>query len=207
MPPVQGRKGRSGAVDPAVIRAGIPGGIRDFIFPENIEARVNGPVLRRPCDARREKFRLPRLLDGQPEAPTDLQRDTVDAVPGFHGDKPWRWPGDLTRMETPWRSARRGIPDGERGRQVIPKEGVAWHCGSLQRRSWPEGGGSPAKARALPPASQWSRRAAPGGNPAHGDHAAILWAFGIADLDGPWGCTGAAGGGRTSCPGFSASNR
>jgi len=84
-----------------VIRTGIPGGIRDVVFPEEIEARANGPVLRRPCDARRGKIPLSRLLDGQPEAPTDLQRDTVDTVPGFHGDKPLRWPGDLTGMETP----------------------------------------------------------------------------------------------------------
>lgn len=103
----------------------------DVLFPEEIEAWANGPVVRALYHAHRGKYRVSRLLRGEADALTDEQRETVDAVLEFYGDKSPQWLSDLTHMEAPWRSARRGVPDGERGNAVIAKESLAEYYGSL----------------------------------------------------------------------------
>ncbi len=103
----------------------------DIIFPEEIEAWANGPVVRELYNAHRGKYRISCLRKGNPETLTETQRETVDAVLTFYGDKSPQWLSDLTHMEAPWQSARRGIPDGVRGNKVIPKEALAEYYGSL----------------------------------------------------------------------------
>ena len=103
----------------------------DVLFPEEIEAWANGPVVRALYHAHRGKYRVSRLPRVEADALTDEQRETVDAVLEFYGDKSPQWLSDLTHMEAPWRSARRGVPDGERGNAVIAKESLAEYYGSL----------------------------------------------------------------------------
>ena len=88
-------------------------------------------MIRELYNAHRGKFRVSRLGDGNAAALTDEQRETVDAVLGFYGDKSPQWLGDLTHMEDPWQSARRYVHDGERGNTIIPKEDLAKYYGSL----------------------------------------------------------------------------
>ncbi len=102
----------------------------DALFPEEIEAWANGPVVRELYNAHRGKYRISCLRKGCPESLTETQRETVDAVLAFYGESP-QWLSDLTHMETPWQSARRGIPDSVRGNTVIPKESLAECYGSL----------------------------------------------------------------------------
>ena len=103
----------------------------DVLFPEEIEAWANGPVVRELYHAHRGQYRVSRLPSGEADALTDEQRETVDAVLEFYGEKSPQWLSDLTHMEAPWRSARRGVPDGERGNAVVEKEGLAEYYGSL----------------------------------------------------------------------------
>ena len=103
----------------------------DALFPEEIEAWANGPVVRALYHAHRGKYRISRLPRGEADTLTDEQRETVDAVLEFYGDKSPQWLSDLTHMEAPWQSARRGVPDGERGDAVIEKESLAEYYGSL----------------------------------------------------------------------------
>lgn len=49
----------------------------------------------------------------------------------FYGDRSPQWLSDLTHMGMPWQTARRGVPDGERGNAVIAKESLAEYYGSL----------------------------------------------------------------------------
>ena len=77
------------------------------------------------------KYRVSRLPRGEADALTGEQRETVDAVLAFYGDKSPQWLSDLTHMEAPWQTARRGVPDGERGDAVIKKESLAEYYGSL----------------------------------------------------------------------------
>ena len=101
------------------------------LFPEEIEAWANGPVIRELYDARRREYRVSRLANGDADALTLDQRGTVDAVLEFYGDKSSQWLSDLTHMEDPWRAARRGIPECERGNTIIPKQDLAEYYGSL----------------------------------------------------------------------------
>ena len=103
----------------------------DALFPEEIEAWANGPVVRELYDAYRGEFRVSHSANGNPDALTDDQHETVDAVLGFYGDKSPQWLSDLTHMEDPWQLARRNVPDGERGNTTIPKENLAEYYGSL----------------------------------------------------------------------------
>ena len=103
----------------------------DVLFPEEIEAWANGPLVRELYRVHRGRYRVSRLPKGKADALTDVQRESVDAVLAFYGDESPQWLSDLTHIAAPWQSARRGIPEGERGNVVIPKESPAEDCGSL----------------------------------------------------------------------------
>lgn len=103
----------------------------DVLFPEEIEAWANGPVVRELYNAHRGNYRISCMRKGNLDSLTEVQRETVDAVLTFYGDKSPQWLSDLTHMEAPWKSARRGIPDGVRGNQIISKETLAEYYGSL----------------------------------------------------------------------------
>lgn len=102
------------------------------LFEDEIEAWANGPVVRALYDRHRGKFSVaPGFFPGSPDALTDSERSTVDMVLGFYGDKNPQWLSDLTHLEQPWRVAREGIPDGERGSRIIGKDVLAEYYGSL----------------------------------------------------------------------------
>ncbi len=101
------------------------------LFPEEIEAWINGPVCRVLYEKHKGKFRVNKMSGGKPDALTDNQRDTVDTVLDYYADKAPQWLSDLTHMELPWRLARRGVPADERGNSVIGKESMAEYYGSL----------------------------------------------------------------------------
>ena len=103
----------------------------DALFDEEIEAWANGPVVRELYNAHRGKFRVSVISAGDPERLTPDQKDTIDSILDFYGDKSPQWLSDLTHMETPWQAAREGIPDGKRGNVVIPKEQISEYYGSL----------------------------------------------------------------------------
>ena len=103
----------------------------DVLFPEEIEAWANGPVVRELYCAHRGKYRVSCLPKGNADALNEDERETVDAVLEFYGDKSPQWLSDLTHMESPWQSARRHVPDGVRGDAVIAKEDLAEYYGSL----------------------------------------------------------------------------
>jgi len=103
------------------------------IFPAEIEAWANGPVVRELYDAHKGEYRISSLPDGCgcADALTDIQRQTVDAILKCYGDKPLRWLRDLIRMERPWQLARRGVPVVERGNSEISKESLGEYYGSF----------------------------------------------------------------------------
>lgn len=91
------------------------------LFEETIEAWANGPVIRELYDAHRGHFSVSSVPDGDPNLLDKDQRETVDAVLQFYGDKSSQWLSDLTHTEAPWRDAREinGLNGGERGRAPI----------------------------------------------------------------------------------------
>lgn len=91
------------------------------LFRERIEAWANGPVVRRLYDVHRGHYRVDRIAGGFSRKLDNEQRDTVDAILEFYGDKSSQWLSDLSHMEHPWRDARarHGLAAGERGNAVI----------------------------------------------------------------------------------------
>ncbi len=103
----------------------------DQLFPEEIEAWANGPVVRALWEQHRQQFRLSSIAGGDGRKLTPEQAETVDAVLEYYGDKSSQWLSDLTHMEDPWRRAREGVPEGERSNKVIPKQNLAEYYGGL----------------------------------------------------------------------------
>jgi uncharacterized phage-associated protein len=94
----------------------------DELFDSPIEAWANGPVIRELYDAHKGQFRInASCINGDISNLTDKQRETIDAVLNFYGDKTAQWLSDLAHMEEPWRKAREreGLSDGETGSPVI----------------------------------------------------------------------------------------
>ena len=91
------------------------------LFEETVEAWANGPVIRELYDAHRGQFAVASIPDSDPDLLDSDQRETVDAVLQFYGEKCSQWLSDLTHMEAPWRNAREenGLGSGERGQAPI----------------------------------------------------------------------------------------
>ena len=102
------------------------------LFREPIEAWANGPVVRSLYDEHRGQFLVDAWPKGNPRKLNGDERDTVDAVLRFYGGRNAQELSDLTHRELPWREARRGVPDGERGATPISLATMAEYYGSLQ---------------------------------------------------------------------------
>lgn len=101
------------------------------LFPERIEAWVNGPVVPELYDYHRGQFIIENLPLGNPDCLTKTEQETIDEVLNFYGDKSSQWLSELTHKETPWVEARQGLPPGERGNQEIPLAAMAEYYESL----------------------------------------------------------------------------
>ena len=100
------------------------------MFTEPIEAWSNGPVVRSLYDRHRGKFNVTKW-DGDPKRLDKDQRETIDAVLKFYGNKSSQWLSDLTHQERPWAEARWGIPLGERGNKQITHAAMMEYYSSL----------------------------------------------------------------------------
>jgi uncharacterized phage-associated protein len=107
------------------------------LFTERIEAWVNGPVVRRLYAAHRRAFSVPPVLiaqcQGRAERLNQTQRETVDAVLKFYGDRDAQWLSDLTHSEAPWQKARAGVERHERCENEITLVSMAEYYSSLAR--------------------------------------------------------------------------
>lgn len=104
----------------------------DVLFPETIEAWANGPVSPALYAAHRGKYRVDVTdLQGDPSVLSPDQRETVDEVVKFYGDKQPQWLSDLTHSEAPWIHARKGLADGDRGSREISPASMSEYYGSL----------------------------------------------------------------------------
>lgn len=77
----------------------------NVLFNEAIEAWKNGPVVRELWQQTRGQFRVSEVVGGNPMVLTPEQRNTIDSVLNFYGDKDAQWLSDLTHLEAPWREA------------------------------------------------------------------------------------------------------
>lgn len=101
------------------------------LFPERIEAWVNGPVSPDLFAHHRGEFVLTSWPWGNPRALTADQAETVDAILLHYGEKPSQFLSDLTHRELPWLEARSGLGSLERGNREITHEAMRAYYGSL----------------------------------------------------------------------------
>lgn len=102
------------------------------LFFEIIEAWANGPIVRELFNKHRNTFKISRLPAGRPTKLSVTQKETVDSVLEYYGDRSSQWLSDLTHMEEPWKNARQGLAPGERGSNEITLASMAEYYSSLE---------------------------------------------------------------------------
>ena len=99
----------------------------DALFPEEIEAWKMGPVVRELYEAHRGNFRVAKIDGGDSSTLSKAQRETIDLVLSFYGEKDAQWLSDLTHLEDPWKDAwSKGM------NSIITKESLGEYYGSLE---------------------------------------------------------------------------
>ena len=101
------------------------------LFRERIEAWANGPVVPELYRVHRGQFKVRTWPKGDPRHLKPHQKETIDAVLGYYGDKSSQWLSNLTHVEDPWRDARKGLLPGDRSIRNITLAAMAEYYGSL----------------------------------------------------------------------------
>ena len=101
------------------------------LFNEEIEAWANGPVIKDLFIFHRGSFIIDTMPLGNPDLLSPKQKETIDAVLKFYGDKSAQWLIELSHNELPWIEARKGLGLGERGNSVISLDSMAQYYSSL----------------------------------------------------------------------------
>jgi len=107
------------------------------LFDEPIQAWVNGPVVPALYAHHRGAFDVSEWSRGNESALTEKEKESVDAVLGFYGDRTSQWLSDLTHMERPWNDARKGLAPGQRGSQEITPASMHEYYSGLQQKREP----------------------------------------------------------------------
>lgn len=101
------------------------------LFSEKVRAWVGGPVVPELFAEHRGEYNVSSEPKGDPKVLTKDERETVDAVLKFYGDKSGQWLSDLTHKERPWREARNGLDATQRGNAEITTDAMVSYYGSL----------------------------------------------------------------------------
>lgn len=101
------------------------------LFPEEIEAWANGPVVRELYDKHKGSFTISTWRYGDPSKLTQKQKNTIKSVLKYYGDKSSQWLSDLTHMEDPWKDARQGLTPADRGNREITLASMNEYYSSL----------------------------------------------------------------------------
>ena len=86
------------------------------LFYQKIEAWANGPVIRALFNFHKGMYDISssKLSIGDERNLSKEQKETVDAVLNFYGDKTAQWLINQTHFEKPWREARIGMDPEEK---------------------------------------------------------------------------------------------
>ena len=103
------------------------------LFDEDFEAWANGPVCPELFHKTQGQF-IVHASDEQGDVSrlSDNQKDSINKVLDFYGDKDAQWLSQLTHLEEPWKSARRGVPMGMGSSNIISKDSMAVYYGGLE---------------------------------------------------------------------------
>jgi uncharacterized phage-associated protein len=101
------------------------------MFLPRIEAWANGPVVPKVFKTYQGKFRVSTALGGDKTCLKQVERETVDAVLKFYGDKDGFYLSELTHRERPWMEARKGVAPGEKSNNEITHAAMRDYYGGL----------------------------------------------------------------------------
>lgn len=98
------------------------------LFPERIEAWAKGPVVRELYERHRGYFTVGKWPFGSSANLDAEERDTIDRILDFYGDRDADWLSELSHQEQPWKEARYGIDDGRpSGREITHSSMVQYY--------------------------------------------------------------------------------
>ena len=110
------------------------------LFDEPIEAWANGPVVKNLIINDPQQSYVSTLPQGDPGKLTSDQKEIIDTVIIYYGQKSSQWLQTQTHAEAPWRQARMNTVNGNRpelrqpGNQISPQamkdyySGLEGHC-------------------------------------------------------------------------------
>lgn len=101
------------------------------LFRNRIEAWANGPVCPTLYRIHKGQFKVHRLSLGDGRRLNTIQRQTINSVLKFYGDKSSYWLSELTHAERPWAEARKGLSIGQRGHREITHAAMMEYYSSL----------------------------------------------------------------------------
>lgn len=105
------------------------------LFEEEIQAWVGGPVVVTLYNQHRGIFKLNAVhFQGDTSQIDKETREDIDKVLEFYAHRDAQWLSDLTHMEAPWKEARKGLSDGERGKSVISHASISEYYSSIPAR-------------------------------------------------------------------------
>lgn len=101
------------------------------LFASRIEAWANGPVVRDVFKVYQGQYKISAAKVGDKSALKPVEKETVDAVLAFYGQKDAFFLSELTHREKPWIDARVGLAPGELGDREITKAAMRDYYGGL----------------------------------------------------------------------------
>lgn len=104
------------------------------LFKEKIEAWANGPVIRELFNFHKGMFLIKSsdMSLGNEYVLSERQKENINEVLDFYGDKSSQWLVDQTHMETPWIEARKGLDQTERGNRTIELDAMYQFYSSMR---------------------------------------------------------------------------
>jgi uncharacterized phage-associated protein len=103
----------------------------DVLFSSRIEAWPDGPVAPDLFRRHQGRFRVSSVRGGNAANLTEDEKDTIDRVLAFYGDKSPQWLIDLTHQEDPWMHARDDLPARMGSTREITPESMGRYYASL----------------------------------------------------------------------------
>lgn len=101
------------------------------LYSEEIEAWANGPVVQKLFSFHRGQYEISSMPIGNKDLLSNEEKETVDSVLEFYGDKKSQWLIELSHMEEPWKNARTGMTDMSRGNKKIKLSDMAEYYSAL----------------------------------------------------------------------------
>ncbi len=101
------------------------------LFKEPIQAWINGPIVPELYRVHRGLFKISHLKIGDSSNLSYNQKDTINHILDYYGDKNSQWLSDLTHLEIPWQEARKGLSSYKRGHKEITHASMAEYYSSI----------------------------------------------------------------------------